>query len=123
MEYSKQTIDLATEIVDRCTECKRCMGDCLFLKQNCDTPKALFTQVLQGTMIDPQVPYSCLMCGHCTFVCPEKLKLDAAFLSMRQDWMKQQKKLPLNTLKSVLFHQKFSTGRLFTTVNQGGDKK
>ncbi|MFD1671896.1 4Fe-4S dicluster domain-containing protein [Agrilactobacillus yilanensis] len=123
MQYSKKTTDLAAEIVTQCTACGRCMKDCLFLQNNCETPKAFFEKVVQGQEIESVVPYSCLLCGHCQFVCPQKLQLDAAFLSMRQDLMAQQKQLPLKALKGVLFHQKFSTSALFTTVKKSGDKK
>lgn len=119
MTYSQKTLILAEHIVQNCTECKRCMGDCPFLQAYCQSPKTLFQQILatESTQLDAKIPYSCLLCGHCTFVCPQHLALNDAFLSIRQDLMKEQK-LPLKSLKSVLFHQKFSTSRLFTTVHK-----
>lgn len=119
MTYSEKTLNQLNDIVQNCTECKRCMGDCLFLQAYCPDPKVLCQQILDTdpAQLDPKLPYSCLLCGHCTFVCPQHLALNEAFLSVRQDLMQQQK-LPLKSLKSVLFHQKFSTSRLFTTVHK-----
>lgn len=121
MIYSKATKEKAQNIIDHCTQCRRCMGDCLFLQKYCDDPKQLFTKILDD-QVAAVVPFSCLMCGHCTFVCPEQLQLDQAFLSVRQDLMAQsqkEKKLPLKALSSVVFHQKFSTNKWFSAVNLG----
>jgi L-lactate utilization protein LutB len=95
------------------------MKDCLFLQQYCDDPKKLFQQFL-AEGLEPIVPYSCMLCGRCTVVCPLKLKLDEAFLAMRQDLIKEG--LPLKQLKSVEMHQKLSTSKLFTAVNRGEAK-
>lgn len=119
MDYSKGTIEMARLIAENCTSCQRCMKDCLFLQQYCDDPKKLFQQFL-AEGLDPIVPYSCMLCGRCTVVCPLKLKLDEAFLAMRQDLIKEG--LPLKQLKSVEMHQKLSTSKLFTAVNRGEAK-
>ena len=61
-----------------------------------------------------------MFCGRCTVVCPLQLKLDEAFLTMRQDLIRED--LPLKQLKSVEMHQKLSTSKLFTAVNRGDQK-
>ena len=104
MDYSKGTIEMARLIAENCTSCQRCMKDCLFLQQYCDDPKKLFQQFLAEGLV----------------VCPLKLKLDEAFLAMRQDLIKEG--LPLKQLKSVEMHQKLSTSKLFTAVNRGEEK-
>ena len=116
MKYSQKTRDLSQLIAENCTSCKRCMKDCLFLQKYCDDPQELFERFLTEDL-DPIVPYSCLLCGRCTVVCPLQLKLDEAFLAMRQDLAKE--KLPLKQLKSVHVHQWLSTSRLFCGWNLG----
>lgn len=116
MDYSKKTIEMAQLIAENCTSCQRCMRDCLFLQQYCDDPQKLFQQFLSEGL-DPIVPYSCMLCARCTVVCPLQLKLDEAFLAMRQDLIKDG--IPLKQLKSVEMHQKLSTSSLFTAVNRG----
>lgn len=119
MDYSKETIKMAQYIAETCTSCKRCMKDCLFLQQYCEDPQKLFQRFLEEDL-DPIIPYSCMLCGHCTVVCPLKLKLDDAFLSIRQDLIKEG--LPLRQLRGVEMHQKLSTSKLFTAVNRGEAK-
>lgn len=117
MNYSKRTIELSQLIAENCTGCKRCMKDCLFLQTYCDNPQELFERFLASDL-DPIVPYSCVLCGRCTVVCPLRLKLDEAFLAMRQD-LSHEKKLPLKQLRSVHLHQWLSTSRLFCGWNVG----
>ncbi len=119
MDYSKKTIEMAQLIAETCTSCKRCMKDCLFLQQYCEEPQKLFQQFLEEGL-DPIVPYSCMLCGHCTVVCPLQLKLDEAFLAIRQDLIKDG--LPLKQLKSVEMHQRLSTSKFFSAVNRGDTK-
>ncbi|OJG46551.1 hypothetical protein RV04_GL000979 [Enterococcus hermanniensis] len=96
------------------------MKDCLFLQHYCDDPKELFQRFLSEEGLEPIVPYSCMLCGRCTVVCPLQLELGAAFLSIRRDLIKDG--LPLKQLKSVELHQKLSTSKLFTAVNDGERK-
>ncbi|MDT2612099.1 4Fe-4S dicluster domain-containing protein [Enterococcus dongliensis] len=119
MEYSEKTIEMAQLIAENCTSCKRCMKDCLFLQRYCQDPQKLFQQFLEEDL-EPIVPYSCMLCGRCSVVCPLQLKLDEAFLAMRRDLIKEG--LPLKELKSVVLHQKLSTSKLFTAVNRGEKK-
>lgn len=116
MYISKQTRQLAQEIIDNCTECGRCMPNCPFLQEYCKSPKQLFQKFLDEGDIESIVPYSCLLCGHCTRVCPKRLKLGDAFYSMRKDIIKGQRKLPLKSLRGVYLHQFLSYSSLFTTV-------
>ena len=119
MDYSERTIEMAQLIAENCISCKRCMKDCLFLQRYCEDPQKLFQQFLEEGL-DPIVPYSCMLRGRCTVVCPLQLKLDEAFLTMRQDLIRED--LPLKQLKSVEMHQKLSTSKLFTAVNRGDQK-
>lgn len=119
MAYSKETIRMVEFIAENCTSCQRCTKDCLFLQTYCSNPKKLFKQFLDEGL-EPLIPYSCMLCGHCTVVCPLQLKLDQAFLSMRQDLMKGG--LPLKQLKNVALHQTLSTGKFFTAMNRGEEK-
>lgn len=116
MDYSHETLELAEMIAETCTGCKRCMKDCLFLQRYCENPQELFQRFLSEGL-EPIIPYSCMLCGRCAVVCPLQLKLDDAFLSIRRDMIKEG--LPLKQLKSVELHQKLSTSKLFTAVNEG----
>ena len=98
------------------------MPDCPFLQAYCKSPKQLFQKFLDDGDIYPEIPYSCLLCAHCTWVCPQQLKLDEAFYSMRKDLIKNSRKRPLKSLRGVYFHQRFSYCSLFTTVNKGHGK-
>lgn len=119
MDYSEKTIEMSQLIAENCISCKRCMKDCLFLQRYCEDPQKLFQRFLEEGL-DPIIPYSCMLCGCCTVVCPLQLKLDEAFLAMRQDLIREG--LPLKQLKSVEMHQKLSTSKLFTAVNRGDQK-
>lgn len=119
MNYSNNTIEMAQVIADTCTSCKRCMKDCLFLQKYCEDPQKLFQQFLEDGL-EPTIPYSCMLCGRCTVVCPLQLQLGEAFLEMRRDLVKEG--LPLKQLKSVEMHQKLSTNKLFTAMNRGNTK-
>ncbi|MDT2829110.1 MAG: 4Fe-4S dicluster domain-containing protein [Enterococcus viikkiensis] len=119
MEYSQETIELATVISETCISCGRCMRDCLFLQKYCEDPQQLFQRFLTEGL-EPIIPYSCMLCGRCTVVCPLQLKLDEAFLAMRRDLINEG--VPLKRLRSVQVHQKLSTSKLFTAVNRGDDK-
>lgn len=122
--YSEETRELNRLIAKHCTGCKRCMKDCLFLQAYCDSPKEMFQRLADENTSDPQLPYSCQMCGRCTVVCPLNLELGEAFLAMRQDLVKKSvNKKPLKQLKSVAFHQYFSSSKWFSGHNQGGNKK
>ncbi|WP_288227461.1 4Fe-4S dicluster domain-containing protein [uncultured Enterococcus sp.] len=116
MDYSSKTIEMAQLIAETCTSCKRCMKDCLFLQQYCENPQELFQRFLEKDLA-PIVPFSCMLCGRCTVVCPLQLKLDDAFLAIRQDLVRE--KNPLKQLKSVEMHQRLSTSKFFSAVNRG----
>ncbi|KRM30656.1 hypothetical protein FC83_GL001792 [Agrilactobacillus composti DSM 18527 = JCM 14202] len=116
MVYSQKTINMAQLIADNCTQCGRCMKDCVFLQQYCANPKELFKKFLTSGL-PTIVPYSCQLCGHCTVVCPLRLELGQAFLAMRQDLCRDQKKLPLKQLRSVTLHQRLSASRLFSSIS------
>lgn len=119
MGYSKKTLELAERIAENCTSCQRCMKDCLFLQKYCDSPQELFQQFLVESL-EPIIPYSCMLCGRCSQVCPLQLELGEAFLAIRRDLAKDG--LPLKQLKSVEMHQKLSTSQFFTAVKRGKRK-
>ena len=121
--YSEETLDLVQKIAKECTACQRCMKDCLFLQSFCENPKDLFTTILATGESEPLLPFSCLLCGRCTVVCPLQLKLGESFLAMRQDLVKSNQGRPLKALRSVELHQFFSCHRFFTGDNRGGRKK
>ncbi|MGM0238979.1 4Fe-4S dicluster domain-containing protein [Enterococcus sp. AZ103] len=114
--YSQKTIDLAKEIAETCTECDRCMKDCVFLQTYCENPKILFEQFLAEDLA-AIIPYSCTFCGRCTVVCPLQLKLADAFLAIRQDLAAE--KLPLKQLSGAVWHQRLSCSRIFSGLNRG----
>ncbi|MDA5386824.1 MULTISPECIES: 4Fe-4S dicluster domain-containing protein [Loigolactobacillus] len=120
IKYSEETVAKAQYIADTCSSCRRCMRDCMFLRQQKKAPDKIFGDFVATGEIDPLVPYSCELCHHCTIVCPYKLEIADAFLAIRQDLIVQNKgRLPLEQLRGVRFHQIFSNFRLFTYTRKG----
>lgn len=102
---------------EKCTGCKACMKGCPMLDKFCDSPKTLLKELSESEKIDCKTPYSCMLCGYCTAVCPEGVDFNSIFLELRRDYVnKMGGNLPkeLNT-GPVDFHQKFSFSNIFTS--------
>lgn len=74
------------EIGNHCSECGKCVRDCLFLTHY-GTPKSIvksldFTQATVQAMA-----YECSLCGLCAAVCPEQLDPGHLFLDVRRTYV------------------------------------
>lgn len=111
---SLQKIQLEKE---KCIGCKLCMKGCPMLHEFCESPDNLLEQLYQEKKVDYKLPYSCLLCGYCTAVCPKDVDLKEMFYSLRENIVLETKgKLPKDLgATSVKFHQKNSFSRMFST--------
>lgn len=120
MKISKKTLEII-EIEQKCIGCKACMKGCPMLDKFCESPKDLLKGLLDTEVYEYKMPYSCMLCGYCTKVCPKGVDLKSLFLELRRDCVQETKgKLPkeLNA-KSIEMHQKFSFSKIFTSDIQG----
>jgi len=116
MKISEKTMNRIEE-EQKCIGCNACMKGCPMLDKFCDSPKTLLQELKDNGSFDYNLPYSCMLCGYCTKVCPKGVDLKQLFLELRRDTIKGNKgKLPkeLGTA-TVDMHQKFSFSRLFTS--------
>lgn len=102
---------------EQCIACRQCMKGCPMLDKFCDSPKELLGKLKSTEQFKLSLPYSCMLCGYCTKVCPKSVDLKSLFLELRRDTVDiYDGKLPieLNT-KGVDLHQKLSFSNLFTS--------
>ncbi|WP_155890800.1 VTT domain-containing protein [Desulfuromonas sp. TF] len=103
---------LQADIQRDCTECGRCVGECGFLQRH-GNPRQIVAR-LDGNSPEPlNCAFECTLCGLCTAVCPERLRLDAFFLEMRREAVDRNcgefaAHRPLKT------YEKLGTSRRFT---------
>ncbi|WP_352420244.1 (Fe-S)-binding protein [Proteiniborus sp.] len=116
MIISDKTMKIIKE-EQKCIGCNACMKGCPMLDKLCDSPKVLLKDLLETGTFDYKLPYSCMLCGYCTKVCPKGVDLKSLFLELRRDTVNQTNgKLPKDLGTSTVdFHQKFSFSKLFTS--------
>jgi Fe-S oxidoreductase len=97
------------KIIENCTECGLCVEDCEFLSKYCETPKELAEKFKAGYFREePQVPYSCNICGLCQKLCPVELNIGQMCLDLREDLVKEGLG-PLPAHRFANINQDFST--------------
>ena len=117
MKITDNTMKLIIKEEEKCISCKQCMKGCPMLDKFCDSPKELLGELKSTGEFEYPLPYSCMLCGYCTKVCPTQVDLKGLFLELRRATVEINKgKLPkeLNT-KRVDLHQKLSFSNLFTS--------
>ncbi|WP_313755860.1 (Fe-S)-binding protein [Tissierella sp.] len=117
MKISSQTMKIISKEEEKCIGCKACMKGCPMLDKFCNSPKNLLKELLDNERFEYTLPYSCMLCGYCTKVCPKEVDLKSLFLDMRRDVVKENNgKLPkeLNG-GGVELHQNLSFSKLFTS--------
>lgn len=63
-------------ILENCTGCNLCLGECDFLERHCISPRELAESFQNGMhKANPKIPYSCNICGLCEARCPQKLNI------------------------------------------------
>lgn len=117
MKIADKTIKIINEEEEKCIGCKLCMEGCPMLDKFCDSPKKLLNELKDSGNFDHILPYSCMLCGYCTKVCPKEVDLKNLFLELRRDVVKNNNgKLPKElNLGGVELHQKLSFSNLFTS--------
>lgn len=117
MKISDKTMKLVIEEEKKCIDCKQCMKGCPMLDKFCDSPKKLLGQLKSTMDFEYYLPYSCMLCGYCTKVCPKEVDLKNLFLELRRDVVNHgDGKLPKKlNIGGVEFHQKLSFSNLFTS--------
>lgn len=117
MQISPKTMKLIIEEEQKCIGCKACMKGCPMLEEFCSTPKELLGELKEAKVFDYKLPYSCMLCGYCTKVCPKKVDLKGLFLELRRDAVDQTDgKLPKDLgISKVDMHQKLSFSKIFAT--------
>ncbi len=117
MKISDKIIKIINEEEEKCIGCKLCMNGCPMLDKFCDSPKELLKELKCSGEFDYILPYSCMLCGYCTKVCPKGVDLKNLFLELRRDVVNQRNgKLSRNlNTNGVDLHQKLSFSNLFTS--------
>ncbi len=117
MKISDKTLKLIIEEEEKCIGCKQCMKGCPMLDKFCESPKELLGELNAIKNFEHSLPYSCMLCGYCTKVCPTSVDLKSLFLELRRDTVDiNNGKLPkeLNT-KGVDLHQRLSFSNIFAS--------
>ncbi|SHJ58194.1 Fe-S oxidoreductase [Hathewaya proteolytica DSM 3090] len=117
MKIYDKTMELIIKEEEKCIGCKQCMKGCPMLDKFCSSPKELLGGLKDTGEFNYSLPYSCMLCGYCTEVCPASVDLTNLFLQLRRDTVNiYNGKLPRDLNTFVLdFHQKFSFSKLFTS--------
>lgn len=119
------------ELVEKCTDCGACVKNCLFLRENCESPKEIAEETLKNPFGNIERTYSCNMCALCEKVCPEKLSPAGMFREERRVAFKEvehETDGELYEFMSKRFtplrgHQYFSTSDIFTATIKGGARE
>ncbi|WP_313233580.1 (Fe-S)-binding protein [Tissierella praeacuta] len=117
MKICDRTIKIIKKEEEKCIGCNICMKGCPMLDKFCNSPKNLLKELLDNERFEYTLPYSCMLCGYCTKVCPKEVDLKSLFLDMRRDVVKENNgKLPKElNISGVELHQKLSFSKLFTS--------
>lgn len=101
---------------ESCIDCRVCMRGCPMLDKFASGPKDLLEDLNRTQAFETDLPYSCMLCGYCSQVCPKDISFKDLFLDMRRLYVKENggtigKDLPAS---GVNFHQDFSFSRVFS---------
>lgn len=117
MKLSDKSMNLIIQEEEKCIGCNKCMIGCPMLDTFSDSPKNLLGELKSAGSFDPSLPYSCMLCGYCTEVCPTSVDFKSLFLELRRNTVDNYDgKLPKEfNFKGVELHQKLSFSNLFTS--------
>ena len=102
------------ELYDTCIDCNSCMKGCPMLEEFTDSPKSLL-QDFKTIVPNENISFSCTTCDYCYSVCPSDISFKEIFKDSKQKHAQDDKTLNSYGYKSVLFHQKNSFSKLFTS--------
>ena len=123
-ENFEKIINISNQCIDNTlpngsNTCGKCIEKCHMLKYYKISPKTYFEEVKKYTYIDPEIPFSCNMCGDCKIVCPKNIDLASAFYAMRIEILNSNEGIsPISGHKAVLNHQKLSFSKIFSSSNK-----
>ena len=106
------------EITTKCTQCKRCVRDCAFLRRNGD-PNELAQKFQNGTL-DVKIIFSCSLCQLCTAVCTENIDPNRMLWLMR-GWAVAKGQVDYSLFRGILNYERLGFSPLFRLelVTQG----
>lgn len=90
------------------------MKGCLLLDEFTSSPKDLLKN-LKGSRGGENISFSCANCNYCESVCPEDISFKKHFYKAKQEYAQSDTILKNFGYKSILFHQKNSFSKLFTS--------
>jgi Fe-S oxidoreductase len=105
-------MNFITPIKEKCTECRLCLKECLFL-QRYGTPKAIADRYNPVEVEFQYLPFECSLCGLCSAVCPADLNPGAMFLDMRREMVRQGKR-EFSNYTSLLNYEKRGISKKYT---------
>lgn len=73
----------AEDILKKCTECRICVNECVFLTSIGKTPKEISKEISGGIDLAKLYVFSCFLCKLCTSICPQRIDVAQMFLEAR----------------------------------------
>jgi NADPH-dependent glutamate synthase beta subunit-like oxidoreductase len=104
-------------------ECKICVKNCEFLSHYANSPKKLAMRLEKGEFReDPQIVYSCSLCGLCQQFCPADLNVGQMCMELRKELVKEGLG-PLPGHRFVAKNQEFVLSEAFTLAIPDPNKR
>lgn len=100
--------------LEECIDCKACMKGCVMLDEFTDSPKSLLTNFSKANP-NANISFSCATCDYCFTVCPKDISFQHIFSESKKEHARDDKVLKSFGYKAVMFHQKNSFSKLFTS--------
>ena len=119
IKLSDKILARVDEMSRKCIGCKKCMKNCIMVDNYYSSPKELFEKIKREGEVDIKIPYSCNLCNLCMELCPKDINQKEFYLELRRYAFLNHKKVikPLG-YKVVIFHQKNSFSKLFSTSSK-----
>lgn len=102
-DYRKELSSVLEEMLENCTQCKRCVRDCQFLRRYGD-PHEL-AERFRDNVLPVDVVLSCSLCRLCKAVCPEGLDPYRMLWLMRCD-VTEQGQVDLGRYRALLTYER-----------------
>ncbi|MDD2382957.1 MAG: (Fe-S)-binding protein [Sulfurospirillaceae bacterium] len=106
-----------TKFHEECIDCKSCMKGCPMLYSFTVSPKILLHHFTTQKPI-ASMAFSCATCGLCAQVCPKDIDFGEVFTQSKNEYATQKNVLKKYGYGAVVFHQKSSFSKLFSTTKK-----
>jgi len=111
------------KIIEKCIECGMCVENCEFLSHYATSPRELASRYATGELRDePQIVYSCSLCGLCQELCPEHLDVGKMSMDLREELVKEGRG-PLKGHSFVKKNQEYALSDSFSLVMAEAGKR